>query len=79
MKRKNCFVSAHHAGRSSRPGTCDDNPAGRERGTDLNRNYPGFWGGGGASSNWRGDTYRGDSPGSEPESDAVESSSPSAP
>ena len=26
-------------------GTCDDNPAGRLRGTDLNRNYPGFWGG----------------------------------
>lgn len=70
MKRKNCSISA-----ATPPaylgGTCDDNPAGRLRGTDLNRNYPGFWGGGGASPTWSSDTYRGDGPGSEPESDAV--------
>ena len=35
-------------------------------GVDLNRNYPGFWGGGGASPNWVSDTFRGDGPGSEP-------------
>ena len=72
MKRKNCAIS------ESTPaaflgGTCEDNPAGRLRGTDLNRNYPGFWGGGGASPNWSSDVFRGDSPGSEPESDAVRS------
>lgn len=70
MKRKNCSISAatpaEYLG-----GTCADNPAGRLRGTDLNRNYPGFWGGGGASPTWSSDTYRGDAPGSEPESDAV--------
>lgn len=70
MKRKNCSISAatpaEYLG-----GTCADNPAGRLRGTDLNRNYPGFWGGGGASPTWSSDTYRGDGPGSEPESDAV--------
>ncbi len=70
MKRKNCSVStftpAAYLG-----GTCADNPAGRLRGTDLNRNYPGFWGGGGASPIWSNDTYRGDAPGSEPESDNI--------
>ncbi|WP_210649203.1 M14 family zinc carboxypeptidase [Nocardioides sp. SYSU D00065] len=70
MKRKNCSISAatpeQYLG-----GTCADNPAGRLRGTDLNRNYPGFWGGGGASPIWSSDTYRGDAPGSEPETDAV--------
>lgn len=66
MKRKNCSVSAvtppEYLG-----GDCADNPAGRLRGTDLNRNYPGFWGGPGASATWSSDTYRGDGPGSEPE------------
>ena len=50
-------------------GTCANNPAGRLRGTDLNRNYPGFWGGNGAGADYIDDTYRGDGPGSEPESD----------
>jgi Zinc carboxypeptidase len=72
MKRKNCRVSdstpAQYTG-----GTCADNPAGRLRGTDLNRNYPGFWGGPGASTNWSDDTFRGDSPGSEPEVDNIRS------
>ena len=70
MKRKNCSVSANTPDEYV-SGTCADNPAGRLRGTDLNRNYPGFWGGGGASPTWSSDTYRGDGPGSEPESDAV--------
>jgi hypothetical protein len=70
MKRKNCSISEQTPVEMT-TGTCDDNPAGRYRGTDLNRNYPGFWGGGGASTSWEGDTFRGDGPGSEPESDAV--------
>ncbi|HSF36159.1 MAG TPA: M14 family zinc carboxypeptidase, partial [Nocardioides sp.] len=70
MKRKNCRISANTPAAYT-TGSCDNNPAGRLRGTDLNRNYPGFWGGGGADPNWSGDTYRGDAPGSEPESDAV--------
>ncbi len=70
MKRKNCRVS-HQTPSQFLGGTCADNPAGRLRGTDLNRNYPGFWGGGGASPDWSDDTYRGDAPGSEPESDNI--------
>ena len=69
MKRKNCSLSGAPA--AFQTGTCDNNPAGRLRGTDLNRNYPGFWGGGGASPTWSNDTYRGVSPGSEPETKAV--------
>jgi hypothetical protein len=65
-KRKNCKVSestpAFYA-----TGTCDDNNAGRVRGTDPNRNYGGFWGGAGASYHWSEDTFRGDAPFSEPE------------
>ena len=70
MKRKNCRISANTPAQFT-TGSCDNNFAGRLRGTDLNRNYPGFWGGGGASASWSNDTYRGDAPGSEPESDAV--------
>ena len=70
MKRKNCSISASTPAQYI-TGTCANNLAGRLRGTDLNRNYPGFWGGGGASPNWSNDTFRGDGPGSEPESDAV--------
>lgn len=40
-------------------------------GVDLNRNYGHMWGGGGASSNPRNDTYRGTSAFSEPETQAV--------
>ncbi|WP_229925561.1 M14 family zinc carboxypeptidase [Streptomyces longispororuber] len=65
MKRKNCSL------RDSPPayatGVCKANPAGRERGTDPNRNYGGFWGGPGAGLDWNGDTYRGPAPFSEPE------------
>lgn len=70
MKRKNCSISARTPAQYL-GGTCADNPAGRLRGTDLNRNYPGFWGGGGASPTWSSDTYRGDAPGSEPEVDNI--------
>jgi zinc carboxypeptidase len=70
MKRKNCSISVNTPARYL-GGTCSDNPAGRLRGTDPNRNYPGFWGGPGASSNWSSDTYRGDAPGDTPESDNI--------
>ncbi|UYM05877.1 M14 family zinc carboxypeptidase [Solicola gregarius] len=66
MKRKNCSVSETTPGEYA-TGPCDDNLAGRLRGVDLNRNYPGFWGGRGASAEWSSDTFRGDDPGSEPE------------
>ncbi|EAP99633.1 carboxypeptidase T precursor [Janibacter sp. HTCC2649] len=70
MKRKNCAISVNTPAQYQ-PGTCADNPAGALRGTDLNRNYPGFWGGPGASASWSSETYRGDAPGSEPEGAAV--------
>ncbi len=66
MKRKNCRVSASTPKKYA-SGTCDDNKAGRLRGTDPNRNYGGLWGGSGASVNWSDDTFRGDAPFSEPE------------
>ena len=66
MKRKNCAIAATTP-EELRTGTCEDNPAGRLRGTDLNRNYGGLWGGSGASTLWYSDTYRGDGPFSEPE------------
>lgn len=72
-KRKTCDVSENTptAPIDYTVGSCDDNPAGRLRGTDPNRNYPGFWGGPGASTSWSSDTYRGDGPGSEPEVDNI--------
>ena len=71
-KRKNCAISANTPA-SFRQGVCADNPAGRLRGTDPNRNYGGFWGGAGASPTWSSDTYRGDAPFSEPEIQNVRS------
>ncbi|WP_380164419.1 M14 family metallopeptidase [Jannaschia sp. R86511] len=65
-KRKNCAISANTPANFT-TGTCSANNAGRLRGTDLNRNYGGFWGGPGASASWSSDTYRGDGPFSEPE------------
>ncbi len=66
-KRRNCRVKdlAEPA-----PGECglQEN---RNRGTDPNRNYGGFWGGGGASFDPTNDTYRGAGPFSEPESQNV--------
>ena len=66
MKRKNCRVSAETPRKYS-SGSCEDNKAGRLRGTDPNRNYGGLWGGAGASTSWSDDTFRGDEPFSEPE------------
>ncbi|MEC3979705.1 M14 family zinc carboxypeptidase [Amycolatopsis sp. H20-H5] len=71
MKRKNCNVADSPAAFAT--GVCKANPGGRERGTDPNRNYAGFWGGGGASTVWRNDTFRGAGPFSEPETQNVRS------
>src|SRR4029079_11999120 len=61
MKRKNCRISANTPAQYT-TGTCADNRARLLRGTDRSRNYGGIWGGGGASTNWSDDTYRGDAP-----------------
>ena len=66
MKRKNCRVSQSTPPQYRRR-ACDDDNAGRLRGTDPNRNYGGLWGGSGASVTWFDDTFRGDAPFSEPE------------
>ena len=66
MKRKNCRIS-QSTPPQYRSRACDDNNAGRLRGTDPNRNYGGLWGGSGASVTWSDDTFRGDAPFSEPE------------
>jgi murein tripeptide amidase MpaA len=70
MKRKNCDIADGTPAKYAR-GACDDNKAGRLRGTDLNRNYGGLWGGAGASTFWADDTYRGDGPFSEPETQNI--------
>ncbi|MGH8868572.1 MAG: M14 family metallopeptidase [Actinomycetes bacterium] len=70
MKRKNCSISESTPAQY-RTGTCEDNKAGRLRGTDVNRNYGAFWGGAGASVTWSSDTFRGDAPFSEPESQNI--------
>jgi hypothetical protein len=64
-RRKNCRI------RDGSPGTEDCSALLRTVGVDLNRNYGGFWGGPGASPNPRSDTYRGEGPFSEPETQAV--------
>ena len=70
MKRKNCQVSQSTPSQY-RKRACDDNKAGRLRGTDPNRNYGGLWGGSGASVTWFDDTFRGDAPFSEPEVQSI--------
>jgi hypothetical protein len=65
MKRKSC--RADDSPPQFRTGVCKANPAGKDRGTDLNRNYAGFWGGNGAGVTWSGETFRGSAPFSEPE------------
>ena len=70
MKRKNCSISAATPAAYT-TGPCNANLAGRLRGTDPNRNYPGFWGGPGASTSWSSDTFRGDAPGDTPEVDNI--------
>ena len=66
-KRKNCRVSD---GALPAPGECGLD-ANRDKGTDPNRNYGGFWGGPGASSSPTSDTYRGAGPFSEPETQNI--------
>jgi hypothetical protein len=69
MKRKNCQFA--DSPEQFRTGVCKANPAGAVRGTDPNRNYAGFWGGAGASTGWSGETFRGASPFSEPETQNI--------
>jgi hypothetical protein len=66
MKRKNCWPNPGVA-----TGTCENSSQGRLLGVDVNRNYGGFWGGSGASTNPLSDTFRGTGPFSEPESNNV--------
>ena len=66
-KRKNCRVVD---GQDTPEGACDL-PGNRYLGTDLNRNYGGLWGGGGASAIPAEDTYRGPAPFSEPETQNI--------
>ncbi|MFI5607970.1 M14 family zinc carboxypeptidase [Amycolatopsis sp. NPDC051903] len=71
MKRKNC--NAADSPPQYATGVCKANPGGAQRGTDPNRNYAGFWGGGGAGLTWSSETFRGSAPFSEPESRNVRS------
>jgi len=66
-KRRNCRVVD---GELPRPGQCEAT-ANVRRGVDINRNYGGFWGGPGASTDPMDDTYRGRAPFSEPEAQNV--------
>ena len=63
QKRRNCRVEA---GKIPTFAECA-NPANRNVGVDLNRNYGVFWGGSGASVSPNGDSHRGAAPFSEPE------------
>ncbi len=73
-KRKNCRVVD---GQDTPDGSCAafsaTSPGGFGVGTDLNRNYGGFWGGPGASDLFADPTYRGSAPFSEPETRNVRS------
>ena len=62
-KRRNCRI---RDGAFPSPGECES-LANRRLGVDPNRNYGGFWGGGGAGFEVEDDTYRGAAPFSEPE------------
>jgi hypothetical protein len=64
MKRKNCRIVN---GQLPTSGQCAQS-SNQSKGTDLNRNYAGFWGGPGASTSLTSETYRGASAFSEPES-----------
>jgi hypothetical protein len=65
MKRKNCWPNP------AASGPCDNSSEGRLLGVDLNRNYGGFWGGSGASTDPDDDTFRGTMPFSEPETENI--------
>ena len=67
MKRKNCWPNPRFPRQP-----CDNNEdIGRLQGVDPNRNYGGFWGGSGASTNPISDTFRGTGPFSEPETQNI--------
>ncbi len=63
-KRKNCRVTTSAAAALPCAGRSNS-------GVDLNRNYGAYWGGPGASASGSDQSYRGPSPYSEPESEAV--------
>ncbi|RZU32583.1 zinc carboxypeptidase [Blastococcus saxobsidens] len=71
-KRKNCRLVD---GQDTPDGTCRagslTSPGGFGTGTDLNRNYGGYWGGPGASDLFADPTYRGAAPFSEPETQNI--------
>jgi murein tripeptide amidase MpaA len=70
-KRKNCRVVD---GEDTPDGSCRAaaaSPGGYGVGTDLNRNYGGFWGGPGASATQPDPTYRGAAAFSEPETQNI--------
>jgi hypothetical protein len=62
------FAGDRNGNTMQRKSTSGGNPS---TGVDLNRNFEFHWGGAGASSSPRSETYRGPSAGSEPESQAV--------
>lgn len=62
-KRKNCNPYPL----AGAPGPCQ-----YKHGTDNNRNYPHTWGGRGSSTNPHDQSYRGEAPASEPETNAVQ-------
>ena len=71
-KRKNCRMMD---GQDTVDGTCSaalTSNGGYGVGTDLNRNYGGFWGGPGASDLFADPTYRGASAFSEPETQNIQ-------
>ena len=71
-KRKNCRLVD---GQDTPDGTCRagsmTSPGGFGTGTDLNRNYGGYWGGPGASDLFADPTYRGSEAFSEPETQNI--------
>jgi hypothetical protein len=70
-KRKNCRLVD---GQDTPDGTCAlaaTSPGGYGVGTDLNRNYGGYWGGPGASDLFADPTYRGAAAFSEPETQNI--------
>jgi Zinc carboxypeptidase len=66
-KRRNCRIQDLATPAAGECGLSEN----RDKGVDPNRNYGGFWGGGGASLEPTNDTYRGPAPFSEPETQNV--------
>ena len=74
------FTASIDGSDPNRRKNCEDNPddavpptapCALRAGVDLNRNYGAYWGGAGAGTSWADETFRGPSPYSEPESEAV--------